>query len=70
MKSLILISTLSIVLALSEARIAYGEEDKKVDVCKLPIEEGPCKAFFPRFGFDVETNRCKNFVYGGGYSLS
>ncbi|MEN9581188.1 MAG: hypothetical protein RJA70_4197, partial [Pseudomonadota bacterium] len=34
-------------------------------VCLLPLETGPCKAYFEVFGFDAVTGQCEPFVYGG-----
>ncbi|KAF6017383.1 SPINT3 [Bugula neritina] len=33
------------------------------DVCDLPLVTGPCRAYFPRYGFS--GGRCIRFVYGG-----
>lgn len=33
--------------------------------CFLPIETGPCRAYFDRYAFDPETGRCVHFIYGG-----
>jgi hypothetical protein len=36
-----------------------------LDICESPIDSGDCKGSFTRYGFDVETNACKLFKYGG-----
>ncbi|CAK9302362.1 unnamed protein product [Gordionus sp. m RMFG-2023] len=33
--------------------------------CYLPKLKGPCKAFFPRYHYDPEQERCRFFTYGG-----
>ncbi|KAG8543466.1 hypothetical protein GDO81_024598 [Engystomops pustulosus] len=33
--------------------------------CYLPIEEGPCKASIPRWGFDAAQGKCVSFNFGG-----
>lgn len=38
---------------------------KCVDVCNLPKQPGPCRAYMPRFYYDSETGYCKRFIYGG-----
>ena len=35
------------------------------DICKLPYEVGPCKAFVDRWYFDWNSSQCKRFIYGG-----
>ena len=35
------------------------------DVCSLPKETGPCRAYFPSFFYNSETKQCESFVYGG-----
>ncbi len=35
------------------------------EVCSLPSESGPCKAFFRRFFHNPTTERCEQFIYGG-----
>ncbi|KAJ8045040.1 BPTI/Kunitz domain-containing protein [Holothuria leucospilota] len=32
-------------------------------VCSLPVEPGPCKGYFPKWGF--QNGRCEEFIYGG-----
>ena len=33
--------------------------------CELLPEVGPCNAAFPKFYFDKEDNKCKEFIWGG-----
>ena len=35
------------------------------NICNLPKETGPCKAYFPRYYFDKEAVKCEKFIYGG-----
>uniref|UniRef100_A0A915Q1L3 Uncharacterized protein n=1 Tax=Setaria digitata TaxID=48799 RepID=A0A915Q1L3_9BILA len=35
------------------------------DVCQHPIEVGECAGVFPRFAYDLVTNECRPFTYGG-----
>eukprot|EP01083_Nonionella_stella_P176128 615475_1 len=35
------------------------------DICSLPSETGLCKAAFPRFYYNSETERCESFTWGG-----
>jgi len=41
----------------------YCEES--VNICTLPKDLGPCKAFYPRWYYNSETEICEEFVYGG-----
>ncbi|KAK2191742.1 hypothetical protein NP493_46g01054 [Ridgeia piscesae] len=38
---------------------------KKIDICTLPKETGPCTAYFERWYYDKSDEYCKMFVYGG-----
>ncbi|CAN7976519.1 unnamed protein product, partial [Ixodes persulcatus] len=33
--------------------------------CESPADPGPCKGYFLRWFFNVETSECEQFVYGG-----
>ena len=33
--------------------------------CTLPKDVGPCRAFFRRFYFNMQTRKCEQFIYGG-----
>ncbi|VDL96854.1 unnamed protein product [Schistocephalus solidus] len=35
------------------------------NLCKLPLETGPCQAYIRRYGFNPQTGRCQLFTYGG-----
>ncbi|UJR08655.1 hypothetical protein I4U23_012914 [Adineta vaga] len=37
----------------------------KPALCKLPREMGPCRSAKDRFYFDLSSNECKAFTYGG-----
>ena len=34
-------------------------------VCKLPSEAGRCQGDFPRFFYDTDMKKCRQFTYGG-----
>ncbi|XP_049527493.1 actinia tenebrosa protease inhibitors-like [Dermacentor silvarum] len=34
-------------------------------ICRLPVDDGICKALIPRFYFNAETGKCTSFFYGG-----
>ncbi len=33
--------------------------------CELEPDPGLCKAYFPKYYFDDETQTCQEFIYGG-----
>ncbi|KFM83604.1 Papilin, partial [Stegodyphus mimosarum] len=35
------------------------------DVCRLPVEPGPCNEALPRWFYDAVSQNCLPFVYGG-----
>ncbi|KAG1962197.1 tissue factor pathway inhibitor, partial [Pimephales promelas] len=35
------------------------------DVCRLPMDPGPCEAYMPMWGFDSAAGKCVSFIYGG-----
>jgi len=35
------------------------------NVCELPQKSGPCKASLTRYFFDVDSQECEKFTYGG-----
>ncbi|XP_037876208.1 papilin isoform X4 [Bombyx mori] len=41
------------------------EPARTKDQCSLPIERGSCAGNFPRWGFNDETQRCEEFIWGG-----
>jgi len=34
-------------------------------LCELKPDTGPCRAAIPRFYFDQESQKCKQFIWGG-----
>nr|XP_054928943.1 tissue factor pathway inhibitor-like [Dermacentor andersoni] len=34
-------------------------------VCELPKKVGPCRGHFPRYYYNVSTDTCEPFIYGG-----
>uniref|UniRef100_A0A0K8RI88 Putative salivary kunitz domain protein n=1 Tax=Ixodes ricinus TaxID=34613 RepID=A0A0K8RI88_IXORI len=37
----------------------------KKHICTLYPDEGPCRARLPRYFFNMTTNKCEDFFYGG-----
>jgi len=35
------------------------------DLCRLPLETGPCRGTIPRWYFNARRGRCEEFVFGG-----
>ena len=50
-----------------EAEAAPAREDGsgRPDICALPLETGPCRAYIRRWGYDRRAGRCVQFIYGG-----
>ncbi|KAL7990137.1 hypothetical protein Chor_010491 [Crotalus horridus] len=40
-------------------------QDQKKDICHLPSDTGPCRAFMRRWFYDKHSGRCREFIYGG-----
>ncbi|XP_043660428.1 kappaPI-actitoxin-Avd3a-like [Drosophila teissieri] len=57
MKMLIL---LFVFIALASHSMALKNE-----ICELPRDPGPCRAFIERWTYDSRTKECKYFIYGG-----
>ncbi|XP_075988081.1 trypsin inhibitor-like [Anticarsia gemmatalis] len=62
MKVFILSFVVAAFVVICESRAHFRPVDPK---CELPIEEGPCLALSPRWGFDVKKGKCVPFIYGG-----
>jgi len=46
--------------------LIYSISPKDIsDKCYLPKKTGPCKAYFVRYYYNYNTNKCEKFVYGG-----
>lgn len=35
------------------------------DVCRYPVDAGPCRAAIPKYYFEEAEGRCVEFAYGG-----
>lgn len=44
----------------SDRRLGAAE-----NICGLPTNTGPCRAYIPRWAFDSTSGQCAQFVYGG-----
>ncbi|KAL3115683.1 hypothetical protein niasHT_016392 [Heterodera trifolii] len=42
-----------------------GSEILSNNICEHRIDPGECSGVFHRFGYDTDSNRCKQFMYGG-----
>jgi hypothetical protein len=42
-----------------------GTGGDPVDLCRLPLDAGPCDGAIPRFYFNAERGLCDEFIYGG-----
>ncbi|XP_037294252.1 papilin-like isoform X4 [Manduca sexta] len=41
------------------------QPERSEDQCRLPIDRGSCSGNFGRWGFNSETRRCEQFIWGG-----
>jgi len=49
----------------SECEDCQQEKKSSSDVCFMPKEVGMCRAYFPRFFYDANAQKCEEFIYGG-----
>jgi len=45
--------------------ITCDKSDPLDDACYLIPDAGPCKGSFPRYYYDQDTGKCKEFLWGG-----
>lgn len=45
--------------------IGCKKDCMKSDICDLVPDSGPCYAAFPKYYFDKEEGKCKEFTWGG-----
>ncbi|XP_013147767.1 PREDICTED: papilin isoform X2 [Papilio polytes] len=38
---------------------------RNIDVCRYPLDAGPCRSSEPKFYFDGDSSSCRQFLYGG-----
>jgi len=41
------------------------KDNPRSERCNLKPDPGLCKAYIPRYYFDKEDNKCKEFIWGG-----
>uniref|UniRef100_D1FPW2 Single Kunitz protease inhibitor n=1 Tax=Simulium nigrimanum TaxID=683695 RepID=D1FPW2_SIMNI len=56
---------MKIVLVGSVFLVCLGYTWAAEDICKLPMNEGLCRALAKRYYYDSATRSCKQFYYGG-----
>lgn len=58
---------LGITVLPSSKKVASDDETSTDDTeaCMLPPDAGPCRAAFPMFYYDADTDTCRSFTYGG-----
>ncbi|CAN7939881.1 unnamed protein product, partial [Ixodes hexagonus] len=44
---------------------SLSEEPDFDEACTPTADQGPCKAYMPRWFFNVDTGACERFIYGG-----
>ncbi|XP_036417157.1 kunitz-type protease inhibitor 2 [Colossoma macropomum] len=49
----------------SDTRSSTSSNSNSTDRCRYEKAVGPCRAAFPRFYYDVTSQTCKLFIYGG-----
>ncbi|XP_072109534.1 tissue factor pathway inhibitor 2 [Mobula birostris] len=42
-----------------------GRTINKRDICSQPAKPGPCKAYLIRYFYNVKSQKCEKFIYGG-----
>ncbi|XP_067410042.1 kunitz-type serine protease inhibitor 4-like [Emydura macquarii macquarii] len=65
MKSGVLLPLLGLLTLWAELPPASGQIRQANKICNLPMDSGPCFAYFIRYYYNSATKRCEAFVYGG-----
>uniref|UniRef100_A0A8C5SNZ9 BPTI/Kunitz inhibitor domain-containing protein n=1 Tax=Laticauda laticaudata TaxID=8630 RepID=A0A8C5SNZ9_LATLA len=55
----------SLSLSLPTSGRSLSPSSLPADLCQLPSEHGPCDLKVTRWFYDLKTQRCKKFTYGG-----
>uniref|UniRef100_A0A3P9QBV9 Serine peptidase inhibitor, Kunitz type, 2 n=1 Tax=Poecilia reticulata TaxID=8081 RepID=A0A3P9QBV9_POERE len=42
-----------------------ADQEAPTDICRQPQRTGPCRGAFPRFFYNVTSQTCTSFIYGG-----
>ncbi|KAL1419899.1 hypothetical protein MTO96_004651 [Rhipicephalus appendiculatus] len=59
-------SRLALLAVLLVAAFVTGSSAQRgPQLCSLPPDRGPCRAFVPSFYFDSSSRTCRDFIYGG-----
>ena len=45
--------------------ISCKKDCVKSDRCDLKPDPGPCEAYIPKYYYDEEEKKCKEFIWGG-----
>ncbi|KAK7473995.1 hypothetical protein BaRGS_00034764 [Batillaria attramentaria] len=58
-------TALILIVLVAVACVTVAKKSKQDSICRLPKKVGLCKAAFPRYYYDSQTNACEFFIYGG-----
>uniref|UniRef100_A0A8D0BUG5 Uncharacterized protein n=1 Tax=Salvator merianae TaxID=96440 RepID=A0A8D0BUG5_SALMN len=47
------------------AGLALVSGNHRPEICFLPADRGPCKAYKSHFFYNPDSNQCEKFIYGG-----
>jgi len=56
---------ITLVLCVNAGALAFSSSLHSRSVCLLPMDQGPCRLYIPRYYFDQASGQCKQFIYGG-----
>lgn len=59
------ISTLTVVIFLLLTLTQCKKDCIKSDRCNLEPDAGPCRAYMPKYYYDKNEKKCKQFIWGG-----
>ncbi len=63
MKSMIIFSPIMLLFLLAQS--SCRKDCNKSSNCDLEYDSGSCKAYFPKYYFDKDEGKCKEFIWGG-----
>ncbi len=65
MSKIKIISILNVVIFVLLAFTQCSKDDVKSDRCSLEPNVGPCNAAIPKYYYDKNDKKCKQFIWGG-----